>query len=109
MGPQLRAVLEDVRATSVGNGAVFPFGSSREDRAQEILKEAVAELGGEVRDMLFFHALRHYFRTQHMRQGTPDRVRDALTGHSRGRRNAGDGYDHASMEDMRKAVAKVTL
>ena len=112
MGPKLYELFKGLRERSNGDdGLVFPFGSTREDTAQEILAESAKALGAEVREMSFFHALRHYFRTQHMRQGTPDRVRNALTGHSNGggRRHAGDGYDHVEMEDMRKAVEKVRL
>jgi len=109
MGPQLRAVLAAVRARSTGEGRVFPIGSTREDRAQEILKEAAATLNAEVRDMHFFHALRHYFSTTHMQQGTPDQVVDALMGHSPDKRNAANSYRHVALAAMRDAVAKVIL
>lgn len=84
-GPFFR-LLKSRLKRSDGKGLVFPFGSTREDNTQEALKTASAELGRELRDMHFFHALRHYFRTQHMRQGTPTRICDALTGHSPPRR-----------------------
>jgi hypothetical protein len=48
-----------------GEQRVFPFGSTRENHAQEILKSVAGELGGPVAGMHHFHAFKHYFKTTH--------------------------------------------
>jgi integrase len=112
MGPQLHALLLAWRECTGGTetARVFPLGSTREDKAQSILKKVSAELGGNLRDMSHFHAFKHYFKSQHQRQGTPDSISDLLTfNQPAGRRGSGDTYRHDTYEVMRQSVERVTL
>ena len=90
---------------------MFPFGSAVEDRALRLLKEVSAEIGGDsVADMTIFHNFRHYFKTQHQLQGTPDSVSDFLSFNSPPRgRGSGDGYRHGIYELARRCVERVEL
>jgi integrase len=113
MGPQLRRVLLEWRASCGENGRdnrVFPFGSGVEDRALRLLKEVSAEIGDSVADMTIFHNFRHYFKTEHQLQGTPDSVSDFLSFNSPPRRRgSGDGYRHGIYELARRCVERVEL
>jgi hypothetical protein len=112
MGPQLRLLLLRWKehTGSEGDARIFPFGSTREDRAQEILKEVASGLGGALKDIHHFHAFRHYFKTQHQRQGTPDHISDRLTFNApTGRRGSGDVYRHDEYAVMRQSVERVRL
>ena len=113
MGPQLRDVLWQWKISHPADATdprVFPFGSGREDNALEILKEVARDLGGSVSDMTMFHALKHFFKTQHQRQGTPDEVSDFLTFNSpSARRGSGNTYRHDAYAQARYWVNRVRL
>ncbi len=112
MGPQLFALLKrwQERTGGCGDCLVFPFGSSRQDRLQGILKKVCAELAGPVRDMHHFHAFKHYIKTQHQRADMPDDVSDFLTFNvPAGRRGSGAVYRHADYERARGWVERVPL
>jgi integrase len=112
MGGQLCDLLARWQKHTSGSGEqrVFPFGSTREDRAQEILKSVAEELGGPLAGMHHFHAFKHYFKTQHQRQGTPNDISDLLTfNRPAGRRGSGSVYRHGEYEVMRQCVERVTL
>lgn len=113
LGPQLRDVLwrwKISRPADETDPRVFPFGSGREDRALEILKEAASTLGGSVSDMTMFHALKHYTKTQYQRQGAPDEVSDFLTFNSpSSRRGSGNTYRHDAYAQARYWVGRVRL
>jgi hypothetical protein len=113
MGPQLHEVLRQwkiCRPPDEVDPRVFPFGSGREDRALEILKDVARHLGGSVSDMTILHSLKHYFKTQHQRQGTPDEVSDFLTFNSpSARRGSGNTYRHDSYSQARHWVQRVRL
>lgn len=113
MGPQLRDVLSRWKISCPADATdprVFPFGSGREDRALEILKEVARNLGGSVSDMTMFHILKHFFKTQHQRQGTPDEVSDFLTFNSPSARGgSGNTYRHDAYTQARHWVQRVKL
>lgn len=112
MGPQLHDLLARWKKHTGGSGdeRVFPFGSTREDRAQEILKNVAEELGGPLAGMHHFHAFKHYFKTQHQRQQTPNDISDLLTfNRPAGRSGSGAVYRHGEFEVMRQCVEKVKL
>ncbi len=101
MGPQLSNLLRQWKISHPPDEAdprIFPFGSDREDRALEILKDVARDLKGSVSDMTILHSLKHYFKTQHQRQGTPDEVSDFLTFNAGpDRRGSGNTYRHDSI------------
>jgi integrase len=112
MGPQLLAVLK--RSHALRNlkpeDRVFPFGSTKEDRLQEILKTNAYSIGGAVAQMSHCHALKHYFKTTHQRQRTPDDVSDYLTfNRPSGRQSSGNVYRHDIYTMARQCVETVRL
>ena len=112
MGPQLCHLLARWKAHTGGKGEerVFPFGSNKENRAQNILKSVAEELGGSVAGMHHFHAFKHYYKTQHQRQGTPNDVSDLLTfNRPAGRPGSGAVYRHGEYDVMRECVERVKL
>ena len=62
---------------------------------------AVACVGADIRDFRF-HDLRHCFVTRMRRQGVPDRVIMAITGHQT--LECFRRYDTISVDDLRQAV-----
>ena len=113
MGPQLRDLLwgwKVSRPPHESDSRVFPFGSGREDRALQMLKDIARLVGGSVADMTILHSLKHYFKTQHQRQGTPDEVSDFLTFNSpSARRGSGNTYRHDAYAQARYWVERVRL
>jgi integrase len=112
MGPQLSQLLARWKARTGGEGEarVFPFGSNKENRAQKILKSVAQELGGSVAGMYHFHAFKHYFKTAHQRQGTPNDISDLLTfNRPAGRAGSGSVYRHGEYDVMRERVERVRL
>jgi integrase len=112
MGLQLHQLLNRWQQHTGGNGVslVFPFGSSKQDRIQAILKKVCAELGGSLRDMNHFHAFKHYHKTQHQLAQMPDHISDFLTFNvPAGRRESGAVYRHADYEVARRWVECVKL
>jgi integrase len=112
MGPQLWDLLARWQEHTRGKGdeRVFPFGSTREDRAQEILKSVAEELGGSLAGMNHFHAFKHFFKTEHQRQGTPNDISDLLTfNRPAGRPGSGAVYRHGEYDLMRQCVERVRL
>jgi integrase len=109
MGPQLRQLLWGWKEYTGGSdeARIFPFGSTREDQAQRILKDVASGLGGPLKDMNHFHAFRHYWKTQHQRQGTADHISDLLSFNApAGRRGSGDVYRHDAYAVMRQCVER---
>jgi integrase len=98
MGRQLCDVLGQwkiSRPPDESDPRIFRFGSGREDRALATLKLVAKKLGGSVAEMTMLHSLKHYFKTQHQRQGTPNDVSDFLTFNSPSvRPGSGDIYRH---------------
>ena len=113
MGPQLRNLLwewKHIQAPRENDNRIFPFSSATEDRALALMKEVASELGGALRDMTFFHNLKHYFKTQHQLQRTPNEISDFLTLNAPPRwRASGDTYRHGNYELARKCVERVQL
>jgi integrase len=112
MGPKLYQLLKRWQEHTGGHGdsLVFPFGSSKQDRIQAILKKACAELGGSLRDMNHFHAFKHYHKTQHQLAQMPDHISDFLTFNvPAGRRESGAVYRHADYEIARRWTERAKL
>ncbi len=112
MGPQLLALLTRLyaRTNPAPEDRVFPFGSTKEDRMQLILKTQAKKLGGAVAQMSHLHALKHYFKTTHQRQGTPNDVSDYLTfNRPSGRQGSGNVYRHDLYSIARQCVQTVRL
>lgn len=62
-----------------------------------------------VRSAISFHSFRHTFRSQLAAKNIPDRIIDAILGHTNPHRKIQEGYEEYQPVDLMGAVAQFTL